>query len=235
MTSGTRILVVDDEPRILRTVKALLTRRGYGVTLATSGEEALERAAETDPQLIILDLGLPGIGGLEVCRRIREWSRAPILILSVRNEDVDKISALDLGADDYLTKPFSSGELLARVRALLRRVPGPESDSTVVQSGDLVIDLVERRAMLAGRALKLTRTEFAVLSALADKVDSVVTTRALQKAVWGADADDADQIHSLRVHVSHLRTKIEPDPHAPMYIITEPGIGYRFISHPLAD
>jgi len=170
-----------------------------------------------------------------VCRRIREWSRAPILILSVRNEDVDKISALDLGADDYLTKPFSSGELLARVRALLRRVPGPESDNTVVQSGDLVIDLVERRAMLAGRALKLTRTEFAVLSALADKVDSVVTTRALQKAVWGADADDADQIHSLRVHVSHLRTKIEPDPHAPMYIVTEPGIGYRFISHPLPD
>jgi len=233
VTQGARILVVDDEPRILRAVKTLLTRKGYGVTIASSGEDALQRAAETGPQLVILDLRLPGIGGLEVCRRLREWTNAPILILSVRNEDIDKISALDLGADDYLTKPFSSGELLARVRALLRRVPDTEIASQVIRSGDLAIDLVERRVMRSGRALKLTRTQFAVLSVLAQKADRVVTTRALQKEVWGATADD--QIHSLRVHVSNVRATIEADPTAPAYIITEPGVGYRFVSLPPTD
>lgn len=231
---GARILVVDDEPRILRAVKTLLTRQGFGVTIASSGEDALQRAAETDPQLVVLDLSLPDIGGLEVCRRLREWSNAPILILSVRNEDIDKISALDLGADDYLTKPFSSGELLARARALLRRVPETELGDQIIRSGDLAIDLVERRVMRSGRALKLTRTQFAVLSALAEKADRVVTTRALQKAVWGATADD-DQIHSLRVHVSNVRATIEADPNAPAYIITEPGVGYRFASLPPTD
>lgn len=235
MTQMARILVVDDDPRIVRAVKTLLTRRGYGVTIATSGEEALERAAETSPQLVILDLSLPGIGGLEVCRRLREWSKVPVLVLSVRNEDLDKISALDLGADDYLTKPFSSGELLARVRALLRRVPDSGTATKVIHSGDLVIDLVERRVMREGRALKLTRTQFAVLSALAEKADTVVTTRALQKDVWGASATDDDQIHSLRVHVSNVRAAIEADPNAPVHIVTEPGVGYRFVSHPPAE
>lgn len=235
MNTGARILVVDDEPAILRAVKTLLTRRGYGVTIAATGEEALERAVEVDPQLVILDLSLPSMSGFEVCRRIREWSRAPILVLSVRDEEADKITALDFGADDYLTKPFLAGELLARVRALLRRASDVVSNPlpSVIRTGQLSVDLIERRVVFAERTLKLTRTEFSILGELASSLGGVVTTRALLKGVWGADATESDQIHALRVHVSHLRSKIEPEQGRNAYIITEPGVGYRLASLPV--
>jgi two-component system KDP operon response regulator KdpE len=214
-------------------VKALLSRRGYGVTLAATGEEALQRAAEVKPQLVILDLSLPGMSGFEVCRRLREWGSVPILVLSVKDEEADKVSALDFGADDYLTKPFLAGELLARVRALLRRAGNPESEtSSMVQSGQLSIDLIERRVVMDGRALKLTRTEFAILGVLAVNAGRVVTTRSLLKSVWGAEADAADQVHALRVHLGHIRSKLEIDTESPRYIVTEPGVGYRLASLP---
>lgn len=233
MANGERILVVDDEPQILRALKSLLARRGYGVTLAASGEEALQRAAETQPSLVILDLTLPGISGLEVCRRIREWSKMPILILSVRGEEADKISALDLGADDYLTKPFQTGELLARVRALLRRSSESSEQPTVIRSGPVTIDLAEKRVMVEERAVRLTRTEFAVLAVLAERADRVVTTRELLSSVWGSRS--TDETPTLRVHVSNLRSKIESDPGAPTLIVTEPGVGYRLITHPVSE
>ena len=207
--------------------------RGCGGSVDGTGGGALEGAAEVKPQRVILDLRLPGLSGFEVCRRLREWSSVPILVLSVRGDEADKISALDFGADDYLTKTFLAGELLARVRALLRRAGDPESvTSSMVQSGHLSIDLIERRVMMDGRALKLTRTEFAILAALAANADRVVTTRSLLKSVWGAAADDEDQVHALRVHLSHIRSKLETDIGSPRYIVTEPGVGYRLASLP---
>jgi len=221
------ILVVDDDPGLLRALKSVLSQRGYRVVLAASGEEALELAASADPDLVILDLALPGISGLEVCRSLREWLKAPILVLTVRDRDTDKIAALDLGADDYLTKPFSSGELLARIRALLRRAGSRPSRVSVARSGDLVIDLDARRVTKQDQALRLTRTEFAVLAVLAASADRVVTAGMLMKAVWGSDG--AEDTQALRVHISKLRSKIEDDPTSPRYIVTEPGIGYRFV------
>lgn len=228
--SGPTVLVVDDEPSILRSLKSVLSRESYSVVLAASGEEALRYAAEAKPDLVILDLALPGISGLEVCRSLREWFKAPILILSVRDSESDKIVALDLGADDYLTKPFSSGELLARTRALLRRASNREHKPTTVVSGDIVIDLAKSQVTRGDKTVRLTRTEFAILKALAESADGVVTTRALLTTVWGPDG--ADNVQSLRMHMSNLRSKVEEDTSEPRHVITEPGIGYRLVTEP---
>lgn len=222
-----KLLVVDDEAQILRALKSILTKT-YDVQVAASGEEALQFAAENPPDLVILDLSLPGISGLEVTRTLREWLKAPILILSVRDTEADKICALDLGADDYLTKPFLAGELLARTRALLRRGEQGRAKPGEVRSGNLVVDLASRTATKAGVSVRLTRTEFALLATLAANADTVVTSRALARSVWAEK--EPDDIRALRVHISNLRSKIEADPSLPQHIVTEPGLGYRFLT-----
>jgi len=224
-----KILVIDDEPQILRAMRSILSR-SHEVELAASGEEGLQLAADSAPDLVILDLTLPGITGMEVCRTLREWLKAPILILSVRDNEADKIAALDLGADDYLTKPFSAGELLAHIRALLRRA-GRGTNGRQVRSGDLVVDLAERKVMRGGDPVKLTRIEYTILARLASDADRVVTSGMLIKGVWGvATTEDS---RALRVHISNLRSKIEPDPSTPRYVVTEPGVGYRFLTESL--
>ncbi len=219
------ILVVDDEAQIRRALSSLLTLRHYRVLLAETGEEGLELAADATPDLVILDLTLPGISGLEVCRELRAWYRGPILILSVRGGERDKIAALDLGADDYLTKPFSTGELLARIRALLRRTTAHETPPPVVRLHELVIDLARRQVTRDGQPVTLTPLEYAILAYLAQHADCVVTSHQLIEHVWGADATEDTQ--ALRVHISHLRKKIELHPTVPQYLVTEPGIGFR--------
>lgn len=222
-----QILVVDDEEQIRRALRSVLGARHYEVTLASTGEEALEMAVEHAPDLVVLDLSLPGMSGLDVCRELRTWLAAPILVLSVRDSDEDKIAALDLGADDYLTKPFSTGELLARVRALLRRAAPGEPAVSEITAGDLTIDLARRVVRVAGEEVRLTRTEFDVLAMLARHADRVVTSRMLLEQVWGPEY--ASDTQTLRVHVSHLRHKIEPAGGVPRYVITEPGVGFRFV------
>ena len=222
-----QVLVVDDEEQIRRALRSVLGARHYEVNLATTGEEALEMAAERTPDLVILDLSLPGMSGLDVCRELRSWTTTPILVLSVRDSDEDKIAALDLGADDYLTKPFSTGELLARVRALLRRAAPGETAVSEVKAGDLFIDLARRIVCVAGREVRLTRIEFDILATLARHADRVVTSRMLLEQVWGPEY--ASDTQALRVHVSHLRRKIEPAGGVPRYVITEPGVGFRFV------
>lgn len=222
-----KLLVIDDEPQILRALRSVLSR-SYEVTLAASGEEGLQFAAETPPDLVVLDLTLPGITGMEVCRSLREWLVAPILILSVRDDEADKITALDLGADDYLTKPFSAGELLAHVRALLRRAGTVSGKPEVVRSGDLSVSLVERRVLRGAESVKLTRIEYTILATLAASPDRVVTSRMLAKSVWGPAGDEDSR--TLRVHISNLRAKIEVNPSVPCHLVTEAGVGYRFIT-----
>ncbi|MBE0418062.1 MAG: response regulator transcription factor [Coriobacteriia bacterium] len=224
-----KVLVVDDEAQILRALKAILNQSGYEVGLAATGEEALQIAPSFMPDLVVLDLSLPGISGLEVCRLLREWLKAPILILSVRDTEGDKIAALDLGADDYLTKPFSAGELLARLRALARRIDeGREAGPSSVSSGEIRIDFENKVVTRGGEQLKLTRTEFEILATLASNADRVVTASAIIRRVWGS-ADPTDT-KALRFHVSNLRAKIETDPATPELVVTEPGIGYRFVT-----
>jgi two-component system, OmpR family, KDP operon response regulator KdpE len=225
-----RVLVVDDEEQIRRALRTILSSRKYEVALAASGEEALLAAIDAPPDLVILDLALPDMSGIEVCRDLRTWLTAPILILSVRSGEADKVAALDEGADDYLTKPFSAGELLARVRALLRRAASLQSPPPVVTAGDLTVDTARRRVTLAGASVALTPTEYDILAFLARNADCVVTQRQIIEEVWGPSWGDDAQ--TLRVHVSHLRRKIEPDPHGPHFIITEPGVGFRFSVSP---
>ena len=223
---GMTVLVVDDEPKLLRALKSLLSDREFEFAAAASGEEALEYLGAHTPDAIVLDLSLPGISGFEVCRTVRQWSDVPILILSVHDTDADKIAALELGADDYLTKPFSSGELLARIRALLRRSKATEGQApTIVKAGALTIDLELREVTLNGEQVKLTRTQFDILETLAATPDRVVTTRTIFEKVWGRP--DEQDTRSLRVHINHLRGKLEDDPSNPRRIVTEPGIGYR--------
>jgi two-component system KDP operon response regulator KdpE len=221
----TRILVVDDEEQIRRALTSILRTRGYTLDLAASAHEALMQAIDHPPDLVILDLTLPDRSGLEVCRELRSWMTAPILILSVRSAESDKIKALDEGADDYLTKPFSAGELLARIRALLRRAAALISPPPVVAAGDLTIDIARRRVTLAGSDVALTPTEFDILAFLARNANLVVTQKMILEHVWGPEWVEDAQI--LRVHVSNLRKKIEPSPVGPRYIITEPGVGFR--------
>jgi len=222
-----RVLVIDDEEQIRRALKSVLSARHYEVDLAETAERGLELTAEHTPDIIVLDLSLPDMSGLEACRRLREWYRGPILILSVRNADDDKITALDLGADDYLTKPFSTGELLARLRALLRRTQGVDSSMTEIHTGDLCVDFAKRLVTVKGEPVHLTRIEFDILAQLARNAGRVVTSRMLLDTVWGPEYVGDTQ--TLRVHVSHLRRKIESPGDVSRYILTEPGVGFRFI------
>lgn len=219
------ILVVDDEEQIRRALKSILSVRKYQAVLAASGEEALDLAIDHSPDLVILDLAMPGMGGIEVCRALRTWSTVPILVLSVRNQDLDKIAALDSGADDYLTKPFSTGEIMARIRALLRRSGMGSSPSPIVKAGELEIDLARRLVSRKGESVSLTPIEYAILACLAQNVNCVVTSKSLLEQVWG---DSAEDTQALRVHISHLRKKIESNPQLPQRILTEPGVGFRF-------
>lgn len=226
------VLVIDDEEQIQRALSSVLQARHYRVELAGSAEEGIELTAEHTPDLIVLDLTLPGMSGLEACRQLRTWYHGPILVLSVRDSDEDKIAALDLGADDYLTKPFSTGELLARVRALLRRVAGADASVGRFVSGVLEVDFGRRQVTIHGEVIKLTRIEFDILAMLIRHAGRVVTSRMLIDSVWGPEYG-ADTT-SLRVHISHLRQKIEAGP-VPRRIITEPGVGFRFADEPDRD
>jgi two-component system, OmpR family, KDP operon response regulator KdpE len=224
--SGARILVVDDEPALRRTLQANLGARGYDVTAVETGEAALQQAGVQLPDLVILDLMLPGLSGLDVCRALRAASAVPILVLSARGEEQTKVQALDLGADDYLTKPFGMDELLARVRALLRRL-GATSTAGTLQIGALVIDLDARQVWRDGQALDLTPREFNVLAYLIRHAGKVVTHRLLLAEVWGPQYKCETQY--LRVFINRLRAKIGDDPAHPRYIATEPGVGYRVL------
>jgi two-component system KDP operon response regulator KdpE len=219
------VLVIDDEEQIRRALRSILGTRGYVLDLAATAHEGLVKAIDNPPDLVVLDLSLPDGSGIDVCRELRSWMTAPILILSVHSAEADKIRALDEGADDYLTKPFSAGELLARIRALLRRAAALASPPPVVTAGDLVIDIARRRVTLSGAEVALTPTEFDILAFLARNANLVVTQKMILEHVWGPEwVEDAQ---TLRVHVSHLRKKIEPSPAGPRYIITEPGVGFR--------
>jgi two-component system KDP operon response regulator KdpE len=225
-----KILVVDDEESIRQSLAFILTSKDYEVQLAASGEEALSLAIAAPPDLVILDLCMRGMGGLEVCRELRSWSTAPILVLSVLVREFEKIEALDNGADDYITKPYSVGELLARVRALLRRTLAGAALPQLVTFGALAIDFTKRRVTLADNEVKLTPKEYDILNMLVRRADGVVTNRQLLEYVWGPEYKYKEDLQNLRVHVSHLRRKIEPDPQEQLFIRNEPSVGYRFLS-----
>jgi len=227
-TNGKRnILVVDDEPQIARVLKTALSSQGYGVRTASDGEEALLEMKNWSPDLLITDLRMPKMDGLELCRRVRRESRIPIIVLSVKGEETIKVEALDAGADDYMTKPFSMNELMARVRAALRRSSTPEQPETpLIEIGDFRINIPARTVAVRGQETRLTPKEFDLLVYLAKHPGRVVTHRALLTAVWGPNS--VEQPEYLRVFIGHLRKKLEIDEHSPHYIITEPWVGYRF-------
>ena len=228
-TPHTRILLVDDESSIQRAVGPLLRSRGYEVDLAGTGAQALEIFAARTPVLVVLDLGLPDIEGTEVCRRIRAVSQVPIIVLSARGAEADKVNALNLGADDYVTKPFGAEELLARIRVALRRVDTENAiDTGVFSAGTLTIDYDRRRVVREDQEIRLTPKEFDLLSLLARHHDRVLTHRAILKAVWGPNA--VEQPEHLWTLVAQLRKKIEPDPSSPRYLVSEPWVGYRFVA-----
>ena len=220
---GLRVLVVDDEVAIRRFLHVALNGQGFVVSEAATGQEALQALVLERPDLMILDLGMPDMDGVEVTRRLREWSQVPVIILSVREQEVDKIAALDAGADDYLTKPFGVGELLARIRTVLRRQASGSSEP-VFTLGELKVDLANHVVTVGGREVQLTPTEYALLRALVIPAGKVLTNRQLLRQVWGEGYDD---LHILRVNISNLRRKIEPDPSRPTYVHTESGVGYR--------
>jgi len=225
-----RVLVVDDEEQMRRALRRNLTARGYDVTTAANGEEGLDLAAACPPDVILLDLLMPVLDGLEFTRRIREWSQVPIIILSARGEEQAKVQALDLGADDYVTKPFGLEEVLARIRSALRRAgiqaEGDAPPGATFTTGELHIDFHRRVVTLRGEEVRLTPTEYALLKYLVDNADRVLTHNMLLKAVWGNRY--GAQPEYLRVFISQLRHKIEADTSRPRYILTEPGVGYRF-------
>ncbi len=222
-----RILVVDDEPPLRRVMRAALAAEGYEVAEARSGEEALEKLAPSKHDLVLLDVNMPGMGGLETCRAIRAACDAGIIMLTVRNSAKDKVQALDAGADDYVTKPFSMPELLARIRAALRRVPpNPSAEVQRLELGEVEIDFHARRVKTAGRELRLTPKEFDLLGYLSGHPNRVIPHRELLQAVWGPEY--GGELEYLRVFVNQLRKKIEPDPANPRYLLTEPRVGYRF-------
>ena len=223
---GMRILVVDDEPQIQKLLKVSLGAHGYEIEEALTGEDGIRRAALIKPDLLIVDLGLPDMDGKAVVQAIRSWSSTPIIVLTARDQEREKIEALDVGADDYVTKPFSVGELMARMRVSLRRAASPEHEP-VLQCGDLTIDLVQRRVSVGEREIKLTPTEYELLKILAQFRGRVVTHKQLLTAVWGNNYDD--DTHYIRVYIGQLRRKIEADPTQPRYITTESGIGYRMM------
>ena len=225
--SDATILVVDDEPQLRRVMRATLSDLGYLVIEAKSGEEAIETLRRETPDLILLDLNMPGMGGLEACRAIRSGSDVPIIVLTVRNAEHDKVQMLDAGADDYVTKPFSTQELLARIRATMRRTTsGTEPELKFVKTEDLEIDFKARKAMVNGKVARLTPKEFELLRYLVTHANEAIPHRKLLHAVWGSEY--GEEVGYLRVFVNALRRKVEPDPANPRYLLTEPWLGYRF-------
>ena len=224
----TRILVVDDEPQIRRALRTSLSAHGYEVETAGNGEEALVVAADTAPDLVFLDLGLPDLDGTEVIRRLRSFSDVPVIVLSVRDQQADKVAALDVGADDYVTKPFGMEELLARLRATLRRSHGEEPGAPVLRFGELEVDLARRLVSLGGEQVHLTPTEYGLLEALVANPGKLLTHQWLLRKVWGQGY--GQESHYLRVYVRALRSKLGDDAAAPALILTEPGVGYRWIA-----
>jgi len=228
MSNAPHILVIDDEPQILRALRTILTEKQFQVSAANRGEEGLAMAAASEPDLIILDLGLPDMDGVEVCGRLREWTQCPIIILSVRDSERAKVAALDRGADDYLTKPFSTEELLARVRVGLRHAASRKgAQEKLITAGPLSIDLVWHIVKRGGEEVKLTGIEYKLLACLASNHGRVLTHQSILTQVWGPA--DAEHTEYLRVYMRQLRKKLEEDPERPKHILTEPGIGYRFI------
>jgi len=227
MTAPPLVLVIEDEAQILRFLRAALTSHGFRFAEAGTGEEGLRQAATRSPDVIVLDLGLPDIDGLEVTRRLREWSAVPIVVLSARGQERDKVAALDLGADDYVTKPFGVGEFLARLRVALRRGAGSSADAEegVVEIGGLSIDLARRRILRDGAEVRLTPIEYKLLAVLARHPGRVLTHETLLRQVWGPGY--THQKHYLRVYMAQLRHKLEKDPARPRYLMNEPGVGYR--------
>jgi len=223
-----RVLIIDDEPQIRKLLKVSLGAHGYEIEDAATGADGILKAAAFKPDLIIVDLGLPDMDGKSVVAAIREWSQTPIIVLSVREQEQEKIDALDAGADDYVTKPFSMGELMARMRVSMRRAAASEHEP-VLTCGDLVIDLVQRRVTVAGREVKLTPTEYELIKFLAQHRGRVLTHKQILKAVWGSSYDE--DIHYIRVYIGQLRRKIEDNPTQPKYIITESGVGYRLMGN----
>jgi two-component system KDP operon response regulator KdpE len=221
------VLIVDDEPQIRRLLTVTLEANQYRVIAAASGQEGLILAAQHRPALVILDLGLPDFSGQEVLRRLREWSHAPVIILSVQDDEKGKVAALDAGADDYVTKPFNTDELLARVRAALRRSIKTE-EAAVVHAKNLVVDLATRRVTVGGKEVKLSKIEYDLLRLLARHAGKVLTHRQILQEVWGAGHEN--DTHYLRVYIAHLREKLESNPEAPELILTELGVGYRFLA-----
>jgi two-component system KDP operon response regulator KdpE len=225
--SQVRILIVDDEPQIRRFLKTTLETHGYDVTLAEHGRAALEQITAWRPDVVLLDLGLPEIDGLEVTRRVREWSDVPIIVLSVRDREADKVAALNLGADDYLTKPFGTGELLARIQVALRHAThGHLPQEPVISAGDLRLNVALRQVTRGDEEIHLTPTEYEILKTLATNAAKVLTHTMLLQKVWGSGQQQ--DLAKLRVFINQLRRKIEDDPAQPRYIVTEPGVGYRF-------
>ncbi len=225
------ILVIDDEPQILRALRTILSAHHYRVSVAQNGEQGLALAAAEQPDIIILDLGLPDIDGIEVCAQLRQWTQAPIIILSVRSEESDKVQALDRGADDYLVKPFGANELLARLRVAQRHLLKSQGEpATVITAGDLVIDLPRHIVTRGGSEASLTATEFKLLAYLASHANRVLTHQNILTNVWGPEY--RDNVEYLRVFMSQLRRKLEAQPKQPVHLLSEPGIGYRFVSEP---
>lgn len=223
--SGGRISVVDDQPKIRRFMRTTLVAEGYEVDEAKTGEEALESIRELRPDLVVLDMNMPGMGGLAACRAIRKDSDTAIVMLTVRNSEEDKVAALDAGADDFVTKPFSTPQLMARIRAALRRVPGAQSSPKRIRVGEIVIDFGERTVSREGVSTHLTPKELDLLRYLTQHACQALSHRELLQAVWGPDY--GDQVDYLRVFVKNLRKKMEPNPEQPQYITTEPWVGYR--------
>ena len=221
------ILVVDDDPEIRRALASILSVRSYGIVFAESGQEAISLASECSPDLVILDLSLPGLDGMDVCRELRQWLHVPIIVLSVRSDPREKIQALDLGADDYLCKPFVAGELLARIRALLRRSTRGADGPQVLSFRSLELDFARRKLMREGKQVHLTPKEFDILALLARNPDRVVTVANILRSIWGPEY--IGDVMSLRVHIGNLRKKIEDDPALPRFVTTEPGVGYMFV------
>ena len=221
-----RVLVVDDEPQIRRTLAINLRVRGYQVDLAATGEEALKAAADQQPDVVVLDLGLPGIDGLQVIQGLRGWTQVPIIVLSVREREADKVAALDAGADDYVTKPFGFNELLARLRAAVRRATPADELVPIVQTPDFRVDLAAKQVVRDGREVRLTPTEWQLVELLVRNPGRLVSQRQLLQEVWGPKY--REETNYLRVFIAQIRRKLEPDPAHPRYFITEPGMGYRY-------
>jgi two-component system KDP operon response regulator KdpE len=227
VASGPRVLVVDDEPQILRGLRVVLRNAGYDVEPATTAEEALDAVAVRPPDVMVLDLVLPDGSGIDVCREVRRWSALPIIVLSALADEREKVRALDAGADDYMTKPFGPDELLARLRALLRRSGDGAESEPVITVGDLEVDVASHQVRRDGEPVHLTPIEFDLLRVLAQHRGKLVTHRQLLREVWGPEYEDAT--HYLRVHVAKIRAKVERDPANPRLIVTEPGVGYRLV------